>query len=167
MKYCIKADANIYSLTCILLLGSKLESDCKNNFVPQCTGGNIILDHCIKTHNGWVDGVMFLWETSPQKAQWAKSSIQKCTNNLHSELGHQSEVITHDTGIAMGLHLTGTFKPCKDCILWEQKRAMPAKRLSSPKFWDEGGSLTSAHNQLPLLEVKTLAIECNGQTNYS
>ena len=41
---------------------------------------------------------------------------------LYTERGHPSEDITWATGKAMGLQLTGMFKPCKDCALTEAKK---------------------------------------------
>ena len=52
-----------------------------------------------------------------KRAQLAKPLMQKDTNILNAELGHALEVIAHATTKAMGLYLTGMFKPCEDCAL--------------------------------------------------
>ena len=49
MKYCTKAGVNLLSLTCKLLGGSKISSDCKNIIVIQSTSGKIVLDCQVKT----------------------------------------------------------------------------------------------------------------------
>ena len=74
---------NLHFLTCKLLQGSKIKCDHKNNIGVQTFDGNIILDPCIKTHDGWVAGV--------------------------AKLAHPSEVITHATIKSLGIHLTGLF----------------------------------------------------------
>ena len=38
-------------------------------------------------------------------------------NNLHIDLGHLSETITHITIKAFSIQVTGMFKPCEDCAL--------------------------------------------------
>ena len=45
LKYCAKAGANHFLLTCKLLQGGKLCSDEKNNVVMETIKNNIILDH--------------------------------------------------------------------------------------------------------------------------
>ena len=46
------------------------------------------------THDGWVAGVKFKTHD---------------VNNLHNELGHSSENITHVSGKAVGLKVIGMF----------------------------------------------------------
>ena len=73
----------------------------------------MMLYHQIKIHDGWVAKVEFLHEISPEQAHLAKSTIQpkqKDINILHADLGYPLQVITHATGRAIGLHLTGPFK---------------------------------------------------------
>ena len=71
VKFCPKAGANLFSLTCELLQGKKISSDHQNNIVVSLTNGNIILDCQIKTHDGWVARVEFLQKTSDKRAQSA------------------------------------------------------------------------------------------------
>ena len=49
----------------------------------------------IKTHYNWVAIVKFLQEVSDKRAQSATAPHKKNINNLHVELGHPSESITH------------------------------------------------------------------------
>ena len=51
-----------------LLQGSKILSDCNNNIVMQSASGNIVSDHQIKIHDGWVAGVKFFQETGLERA---------------------------------------------------------------------------------------------------
>ena len=60
VKFCPTAGANLFSLTCKLSQGNKISSDQLNNIVINTPSGNIILDHRIKTHDGWVARVDFL-----------------------------------------------------------------------------------------------------------
>ena len=68
------------------------------------------------------------------RSQLATSTIQKDINVLHAELGLPSKVITHATGRAMGLYLTGTFKPCEDCA---QKGCVSKKAVVLSKIFGE------------------------------
>ena len=79
--------------------------------------GNIILDCQIKTHDGWVTGVNFLCKANNAKAVSATTLPKKNVNDLHVELGHPSETITQATTKALGIQVTGTFKPYEDCTL--------------------------------------------------
>ena len=112
MKFCSKADANLFSLACELFQGKKISSDHQNNIVVESTNCNNILDCCIKAHDGWVARVEFLCETNDEKAHFATSSYTKNINDLHSKLGHPSKSITHATAKAIGIQVTSTFKPC-------------------------------------------------------
>ena len=42
-----------------ILAGKQEKSDHKNNIVVQSSNGNIILDHQIKTHDGWLVSQVF------------------------------------------------------------------------------------------------------------
>ena len=48
----------------------------------------------------------------------------KNINILYADLGYPSEAITHTTGKAMDIHLTGMFKSCGDCVLGKAKKVM-------------------------------------------
>ena len=71
------------------------------------------------------------------RAQLAKSSMQKKhINILHAELGHPSKVITHATGRAMGLNLTGRFNHHKDFALEKAKESNICKKsIKSSKIF--------------------------------
>ena len=75
--------------------GNKIKDDPGNNIMIQSSNGNIILDYQGKTHDGWVARVEFLQETGHIKGQLAKLLIRNDINDLHIELSHPSEVITH------------------------------------------------------------------------
>ena len=114
-KVCAKAGAKLYSLTCKLLQGSKINSDHKNNIVVHSPEDDIILDCHINTQDGCVARVKVLQETGQEGAQLANTFIRKIINHLHTKLGHPSAVITNAT--TNSVYLTGTFKPCDDCAL--------------------------------------------------
>ena len=126
MKYCTKTGVNLFSLTCKLLQGSKILSDCKNNIVVQSTSGDIVLHYYIKTCDGWLARNEFLQEISPERAQLTKSLApkqQKDINILHADLGHPLEVITKATGRAMRLNHASLFKSFEDCALGKSKKS--------------------------------------------
>ena len=75
----------------------------KWSIVVKSTDGDIIFDCQFKTCDSWAAGVDFLWETSDERAQSATAPCKKNINNLHVELGHLSEWITHDTTEALGI----------------------------------------------------------------
>ena len=56
-----------------------------------------------------------------------KELKRKDNNNLHTEQGHPLEDLTWATGKAIGLQLTGTFKPTKACILGKAQKAQVSK----------------------------------------
>ena len=60
VKFCPSAGANLFSLTCKLLQGNEISSDKTNNIIINTPNDNIVLDHQIKAHDGWVAGVDFL-----------------------------------------------------------------------------------------------------------
>ena len=68
MKFCPKAGANLFSLTCKLLQGKRIASDHCNNIVVNTLNGNVILDCQIKTHDGWDVGVDFLCDAHDERA---------------------------------------------------------------------------------------------------
>ena len=79
---------------------------------------DIILNCQIKAHDCWVAGVTFLRAMPDKGAQSATAPCKKNINDLHIELGLQSESITHATAKALGIKVTGTFKLCED-LPWE------------------------------------------------
>ena len=64
----------------------------------------------------------FLQEKCQERVQLATAIPKKNVNNLHAELGHPFEVITHATAKSMDIHVTGTFKPYKGCVLGKVKK---------------------------------------------
>ena len=113
------------------------KSDHKNDIVIHSSDGNIILDCWIKTSDGWV--AKFLWDNGHAKAQLAKSSTKEDINALHAEFGYPSAAITHATGRATTLYLTGMFKTCEDCALGKAKKTCPSKRaIKLSKIIGEG-----------------------------
>ena len=168
VKFCPKAGAILFFLMCKLSQGNKISSDHQSNIVVSSTSGNIILDDWIKTCDGWVAkvkflwknitkweqsatapckkninnllvelrhpsnfiacatakalgiqviGVKFLWEMQDKRVQSASASCKKNINDLHLELRHPSKSITHATTKALGVKVTGTFKPHEDYAL--------------------------------------------------
>ena len=51
-----------------------------------------------------------------------KELIRKDVDDLHTELGHLSEVITQATEIAISLQLIGIFKSCKAYVLGKAEK---------------------------------------------
>ena len=126
VKFCAKG-INLFSLTFKVFQGNGIKNSHQNNISVESSEGNIILDHQIKTDDGWVVGVKFLHESSQGRAQSATAMHKKNINDLHVELGHPSEVITHDTMKAMSIQVTSTVKPCEDCILGKVKKSRVSK----------------------------------------
>ena len=124
MKFCPKALANLFSLTCKLLQRNRIPSDHGNDIVVN----NIILDYQIKTCNGWVTGVKFLCKSNDERAVSATALPKKNVNNLHVELSHPFQTITHATTKDLGIQVTGTLKPCEDCLLGKAKQQMVSKK---------------------------------------
>ena len=122
VKICPKGGANLFSLMCKLLQGNKISGDHQNNIIVNTLTGNIILDCQIKTCNGWVAGVDFLQDSNEERAVSATALPKKSINNLHVELGHPSKTITHSTTKALGIRVTGMFKPCEGCVLGKAKQ---------------------------------------------
>ena len=136
VKFCPFAGANLFSLMCKLLQGDKISSYKFNNIIINTPNGNIIFDCWIKTCNGWVAGVDFLWASIDNRALSATALPKQNVNNLHIELGHPSEAITISIAKALGIQVTGTFSP---------SNKQSEKRLYlACKFWGKGFSLISA-----------------------
>ena len=91
-------------------------------------------------------------------AQVARSSIENNINILHTKHDHPpSEVIKYATSGAMGIHLTGMFKPCDDCTLKKKEKGWVSKTdVEHSKILEEKLFLTSAPYQLPFLEVRSI-----------
>ena len=128
MKFCPKAGVNLLSLTWELLQGNRISSDHCNNIVANTRCGNIELDCKVKTHNDWIMGVNFLCIASNERAQSAMASPKKNIKNLHVELGHLFKTITHATAKALGIQVTGTFKPCENFALGKAKQCAVSKK---------------------------------------
>ena len=86
------------------------------------------LDCKIKTHDCWVASIKFLCESSQERAQSAIVLHKKNVNDLHVELGHPSETITHATAIAVSFQVTSTFKPSEHCTLEKAKKSEVSKK---------------------------------------
>ena len=110
------------------------ENSCRNK-LSTSFDGNVILDYQIKTHDGWVARVEFLWETPEKRAQSATALHNKNINDLHFELSHPPKSITCATATAMGIQITGTFNPCEDCALGKaQNRGVSKKAVDCSKI---------------------------------
>ena len=138
LKFCPLAGMNLFSLTCKLLQRNKISSDETNNIIVNTPSGNIILDHQSKTHDGWVTGVNFLWNSINIRAVSATALVKQNINNLHVEFGHPSEAIMRSTTKALRIYITGTFNPCEDCTLGKVKQR--AVMYLVCKFWGKGFS---------------------------
>ena len=103
IKFCPKGGANLFLLTCELLQEKTLSIDHGSNIMVKYTDGNIILDCQIKNHDGWVARLEFVWKINDERAQSAMAPHKKNMNNLHVELSHPSESITHATTKALGI----------------------------------------------------------------
>ena len=119
---------NLISLTSKLLQGNKISTDHQNNIVVSTTFGNNVLDCQIKTPNGWVTRVKVLQETNNERSQSGSAPLKKNINDLHIELGHPSDIITHANAKALGIQVTSTFKPCEDCALGKAKQCTVSKK---------------------------------------
>ena len=128
VKFCPKAGANLFFLTCKLLQGIKITSDHWNNIVVNTPTGEIIIDCRIKTQNSFVAGVDFLHKANNERAVSATALPKRNINNLHIELGHPSETITHATTKALDIQVIGIFQPWKDCALGEAKQWAVSKK---------------------------------------
>ena len=76
----------------------------------------------------WIAGVDFLWEANNKRAVSATALPKGNINDLHVELGHPSETITHATAKALGIQVTSTFKPCEDFALGKAKQQALSKK---------------------------------------
>ena len=119
-----------FSLMCKLLQGKPILSDCRNNIMVKSIAGdgNIILDCWIKPDDSWVARVKFLWQTNDEGTVLAMAPCKKNINDLHVELGHPSESITHATTKTLSIQVTVTFKPCEDCTLGKAKQWAVSKK---------------------------------------
>ena len=70
MKFCSKAGANLFSLTCKLSQRKTISSDHQNNIVVKSLDCNIILDCQSKIHHSWVARVEFF-----SRNQWWEGTI--------------------------------------------------------------------------------------------
>ena len=136
MKFCPKADANLFSMICELLHGNRIASDHCNNKVVNTSNGDIILDCQTKTHNSWVAKVEFLHEAKDDRAVSATALPKKNVNDLCIELGHPSETIICATATALSIQVVGSFKSCEECALGKAKQRLCLIR----KFWRKGFS---------------------------
>ena len=102
--------------------------------------GDTILDHWIKTHNGWVARVDFLCEANNKRAISFTAVPKRNINNLHDDLGYPSKTITQAITKSLGIQVTGTIKPCEGCALskarhWVvSKKAVPHSKILSEKL---------------------------------
>ena len=123
--------------------GAKLGCNSKNYIrLDYPDGSQIVFDHRIKTRDGWVAGVDIvpltnetakLGEDKEKKTKVAKSIN---VNKLHQALRHPSKKTTRATGKALNMKVTGTFKPCEDCLIgkakWANVNKAPATRAVVP-----------------------------------
>ena len=66
------------------------------------------------------------------------ATCKKNINDLHAELYHPSESITHATTKAMGILVTSVFKPCEDCIWGKAKQQGVSKKdITWSKIFEE------------------------------
>ena len=128
VKFCPKAGANLFSLTCKLLQGNKIASDHENYIMVNTPTSDIILDCLVKTCNSWVAEVDFLHEFNNERAVSATAQPKKNINDLHVELGHPSETINQATTKALGIQVTSMFKPCENCALGKAKQWAVSKK---------------------------------------
>ena len=128
VKFYPLAGANLCSLTCKLSWGNKISSDQLNNIVIDTLSGDIVLDHLIKTHDGWVTEVDFLPASNDKRALSATAPLKRNINNLNIETGYPSEAITRSTTKGLSIQVTSTFKPCEDCTLGKAKQCAVSKK---------------------------------------
>ena len=133
MQLCLKVSVNLFSLMCKLLQRKTISSNYQNNIVVKSMDGNIIPYWQIKTCDHCISRVEFLQETSDERAQSAIASLKKNINNLHIELGHSSESITHTITKALSIKVAGIFMPCEDCTLGIAKQQVVTKKGCSIK----------------------------------
>ena len=97
--------------------------DCQNNIVLKLPNGNIVWDQQTRFLDNREIGVEFIWEVIYGMTQFVKAHKKKNIKDLHIELCHSSEEITHATTKSMGIKATSTFKACEDCALGKAKKA--------------------------------------------
>ena len=64
-----------------------------------------------------------------EKTQTATTLCKKNINNLHVELRHPSETITHATAKALSIKVINTFQLCEDCVLGKSKQCTVSKKV--------------------------------------
>ena len=106
IKFCPKAGANLFPLTCKRSQGSRISSTHPNNIVVKTLNGGIILDCQIKARNSWVAGVKFLCKAHDEMAVFATALPKKNVSNLYIELSHPSKTITLATTKALGIQIS-------------------------------------------------------------
>ena len=126
VKFCPKVGVNLLSLKCKLLQGNKISSD--HNIVGNTLTSDIILDHQIKTCDGWVAGVNILQDNNNDRAVSATALPKRSINNLHVELCHSFEKITLITTNALSIQVTSTFKLCEDFALHKANQCAVSKK---------------------------------------
>lgn len=126
-KYSKDASDNLCSITSEQSKGATLSSDEKNNILLNYPDGSTIsFDRRLKTKDGWVGGVDIVPIAESGKAENIKAkSIH--VNDLHEQLSHPDEATTRQTGRAMGLNVTGSFKPCEACLVGKAKKTRISK----------------------------------------
>ena len=77
VKFCPKAGANLFSLTCELLQENEISSDHSNNIGINTPNGDITLDCRIKTHDSWDARVDFMWASYDERAVSATALPKK------------------------------------------------------------------------------------------
>ena len=69
------------------------------------------------------------------RTQSATALHKKNINDLHVEVGHPSQSITHATAKVMGIQVTSTFKPCEDFTLGKvNENGVSKKAVACSKF---------------------------------
>ena len=148
VKYSVQTRERLLSITNEMSKGAKLGCDANNNIrLDYPDGSHIVFDRRIKTKDGWVAGVDIVplvtemaklsEDKKTKAAKAAKSKVKSIdVNELHQALTHPSERVTRTTGKALNMKVTGTFKPCEDCLIGKAKRAniskAPATRATEP-----------------------------------
>ena len=119
IKFCIKTGENIYSLIGEYLQENMTKGDHRNNIMVQSSKRDIILDCCIMTCD----------DQQPELNSFKKLAMKVPSSPRKILMTYKpSYVITHATTKAMGIHLTGTFRPCKDCAIGNEKMGCIGKK---------------------------------------
>ena len=75
VKYCEKARADLFSLTCKFSQVRKMSSDSMTNMVLDISDGWIVLDQRIKTRDRWIPGVDFIHQDSCKESHALNEDI--------------------------------------------------------------------------------------------